>query len=124
MEMNKRMLFLIFLGCFNYAFPACCENQSLFGCYNNRCDVLYFGGGVKEWELDSIIIRPLDGKILWRFAEPQYVGGDGRATSTVGIDFPVGDSVFVVVYSNQGLWKKKKRIENEMKYEDSEEDDD
>lgn len=66
----------------------------------------------------------MDGKILWRFDEPQYVGGDGRATGTVGIDFPVGDSVYVEVYSNQCLWKKKKRIEDETKYEDSEDDDD
>ncbi|MDY6332482.1 MAG: hypothetical protein SPL52_13330 [Fibrobacter sp.] len=87
-----------------------------FECDKHSCHTFYIAGDSKDWELDSCLIKNNNGNIVCRFDEPEIMGGDGEATYLLPMKCPVGDSVWVEIYSNHGVWKTRKKMVNEVEY--------
>lgn len=109
--MNKIILLMVSLNIFLNAEEL---DEAIFECDDKICETLYVWGNEKNWVLDSIQILSLNGSLLWKYADSEVVRGDGRATRYFLLNLPVGDSVWVKVFSNHGLWFKKKKLKNEV----------
>ena len=92
--MNKLIIAVIFLS--SPIFAHYCENNYNFECSaDGNCETLYFSGCTKDWKNDSVIIRSLSLKVLWRMDEDSTVSAIGLSTEVADVKLRQGDSVYI-----------------------------